>query len=82
LRMIGWAGNVACIGEMRNAYTILIGRPEGKRPLGERTYRWEDNITMVKVKLFLCCNSAPCHERVLGSRGIAPSILDLGSRWR
>jgi len=28
-----WAGFVACMGEMRSAYSILVGRPEGKRPL-------------------------------------------------
>jgi hypothetical protein len=31
---------------MRNAYKILIGKPEGKRPLGRRMHRWEDNIKM------------------------------------
>jgi hypothetical protein len=32
--------------EMRNTYKIFIGKPEGKRPLGRRKYRWEDNIRM------------------------------------
>jgi hypothetical protein len=32
--------------EMRNAYNILIGRPEGKKPLGRLRRRWEDNIKM------------------------------------
>jgi len=36
-------GYVGCMGEMRNAYNILVGKPEGKRPLESR-YRWEDNI--------------------------------------
>jgi hypothetical protein len=31
-------------GEMRNAYAILDGKPEGKKPLGESMCRWEDNI--------------------------------------
>jgi hypothetical protein len=31
---------------MRNAYTILVGKPEGKRPLGRPRHRWEDNIKM------------------------------------
>jgi hypothetical protein len=31
-------------GEKRNAYRILMGRPEGQRPLGRPRYRWEDNI--------------------------------------
>jgi hypothetical protein len=34
------------IGEKRNAYRILVGKPEGKRPLGRPRCRWEDNIRM------------------------------------
>jgi hypothetical protein len=34
-------------GEKRNAYRILVGKPEGKRPLGRPRHRWEDNIKMV-----------------------------------
>jgi hypothetical protein len=34
------------MGEMRNAYKILFGKSEGKRPLGRPRRRWEDNITM------------------------------------
>jgi hypothetical protein len=41
-----WAGNVASMGEKRNAYRILMGKPEGKRPLGRPRCRWEDNIRM------------------------------------
>jgi hypothetical protein len=32
--MISWEGNVACMGEIRKEYKILVGKPEGKRPLG------------------------------------------------
>jgi hypothetical protein len=39
-----WAGHVARIGEKRHAYRILVGKPEGKRPLGRPRRRWEDNI--------------------------------------
>jgi hypothetical protein len=39
-----WAGQVARIGEKRNAYRILKGKPEGKTPLGRPTRRWVDNI--------------------------------------
>jgi hypothetical protein len=41
-----WAGHVALTGKGRAAYRILVGRPEGKRPLGRRRRRWEDNIKM------------------------------------
>jgi hypothetical protein len=39
-----WAGHVECMGEMRNGYNILVGKSEGKRPLGRSRRRWEDNI--------------------------------------
>ncbi|KAJ4438662.1 hypothetical protein ANN_14609 [Periplaneta americana] len=45
-RRLRWAGHVARMGESRNAYSVLIGRPEGKRPLGRPRRRWEDNIKM------------------------------------
>jgi hypothetical protein len=35
---------IAHMGEMRNAYKILFGKPEGKSPLGRPRSRWEDNI--------------------------------------
>jgi hypothetical protein len=41
-----WAGHVARIGERRNGYRSLVGKPEGKRPLGRPRRRWIDNIKM------------------------------------
>jgi hypothetical protein len=41
-----WAGHIACVGERRNAHKILVGKPEGKGPLGRLGHRWEDNIKM------------------------------------
>jgi hypothetical protein len=41
-----WAGHVARMGEKRNAYRLLIGKPEGKTPLGRQRSRWVDNIRM------------------------------------
>jgi hypothetical protein len=38
--------NVACIGQKRNAYKILVGKPGGKRILGRSNSRWEDTIRM------------------------------------
>jgi hypothetical protein len=45
-RRMGWAGHVARMGEGRGAYRVLVGRPEGKRPLGRPRHRWEDNMKM------------------------------------
>jgi hypothetical protein len=45
-RRIIWAGHVARMGEKRNAYRLLVGKPEGKRPLGTPRRRWMDNIRM------------------------------------
>jgi hypothetical protein len=39
-----WAGHVVRMGEKRNAYRLLVGKPEGKRPLGRPRRRWVDNI--------------------------------------
>jgi hypothetical protein len=45
-RRMKWAGHVERMGEKRNAYRILVGKPEGKRPLGRPRRRWVDNIKM------------------------------------
>jgi hypothetical protein len=42
--MMRWAGHVARIGEKRDAYRLLVGKPEGKRPLRRQIWRWVDNI--------------------------------------
>ena len=41
-----WAGHVTRMGERRDAYRFLVGKPEGKRPLGRPRHRWDDNIKM------------------------------------
>jgi hypothetical protein len=41
-----WAGHIVCMGEMRNAYRIVVGKPEQKRPHGRVRCRWEDDIRM------------------------------------
>jgi hypothetical protein len=41
-----WAGHVALMGEERKLYKVLIGNPEGKRPLGKPRHRWEGGIRM------------------------------------
>jgi hypothetical protein len=46
LRRMRWAGHVARMGEERKVYKVLVGNPEGKRPLGRPRHRWEDGIRM------------------------------------
>ena len=45
-RILRWAGHVAHMGEGRGVHRVLVGKPEGKRPLGRPRRRWEDNIKM------------------------------------
>ena len=45
-RRMSWAGYVVRMGEGRGVYRVLVGKPEGKRPLGRPRRRWEDNIRM------------------------------------
>jgi hypothetical protein len=45
-RRMRWAGHVAQIGEKRNVYRLLVGKPEGRRPIGRPRRRWVDNIKM------------------------------------
>jgi hypothetical protein len=45
-RRMGWMGHVARMGEKRNAYRLLVGKPEETRPLGRPRLRWVDNIKM------------------------------------
>jgi hypothetical protein len=45
-RRMRWAGHVTRMGEMRNAYKLLVGKPEGERPLGRPRRRWLYNIRM------------------------------------
>jgi len=45
-RRMRWVGHVARIGQGRGVYRVLVGKPEGMRPLGRPRRRWEDNIKM------------------------------------
>ena len=45
-RRMRWADNVLLMGEERGVYRVLVGKPEGKRPLGRPRRRWVDNIRM------------------------------------
>jgi hypothetical protein len=50
-RRMRWAGYVARMGEKRNAYRLLVGKPEERRPLGRPRLRWVDNIRMDLVEV-------------------------------
>jgi len=45
-RRMRWVGYVAHMGESRGVYRVLVGKPEGTRPLGRPRHRWENNIKM------------------------------------
>jgi hypothetical protein len=45
-RTMRWVGHVARMGEGRNVYRVLVGKPKEKRPLGRPRHRWEDGIKM------------------------------------
>jgi hypothetical protein len=50
-RRMRWAGHVAHMGEERKMYKLLVGKPEGKRPLRRLRHRWEDGIRMDLEKI-------------------------------
>jgi hypothetical protein len=50
-RRMRWAGHVARMGEKRNAYRLLVGKSEGRRPLGRPRRRWLGNIRMDLLKV-------------------------------
>ena len=54
-RRMRWAGHVARMGEESGVYRVLVGKPEGKRPLVTPTRRWVDNIRMYLQKVGCGC---------------------------
>jgi hypothetical protein len=52
-RRMKWAGHVVRMGEKRNVYRLLVGKPEGKRPIGRPRCRWIDNIKMDLLEIGL-----------------------------
>jgi hypothetical protein len=52
-RRMRWAAHVARMGEKRNMYRLLVGKPEGKKPLGRPRHRWIDNIKMGLLEIGL-----------------------------
>jgi hypothetical protein len=63
-----WAGHMARMGEERGVHRVLLGKPEGKRPLGRPRRRWEDNIKMDV-------------QEVGGGRGDWMELAELRDRW-
>ena len=63
-----WAGHVARMGEGRGVHRVLVGKPEGKRPLGRPRRRWEDNIKM--------------HLQEVGGVGDWMELAQDRDRWR
>jgi hypothetical protein len=50
-RRVRWAGHLARMGEKRNVYRLLVGKPEGKRPIGRPRRWWLNNIRMDLVEV-------------------------------
>jgi len=69
MRRMSWAGHVARIGEDRGMHRVLVGKPEGNRPLRRPRRRWEDNI---KMDL----------QEVGGGRGDWMELAQDRDRWR
>jgi hypothetical protein len=68
-RRMRWAGHVARKGEESGVHRVLVGKPEGKRPLGRPRRRWEDNIKMDV-------------QEVGGGRGEWMELAQDRDRWR
>jgi hypothetical protein len=68
-RRMRWAWHVARMGEDRGVHRVLVGKPEGKRPLGRPRRRWEDNIKMDLLE-------------VGGGRGDGMELVQDRDSWR
>ena len=68
-RRMRWAGHVARMGKDRGVHRVLVGKPEGKKPLGRPRRRWEDNT---KMNL----------QEVGGGRGDWMELAQDRDRWR
>jgi hypothetical protein len=68
-RRIRWAGHVARMGEERGVHRVLVGKPEGKSPLGRPRRRWEDHSKMD-------------FQEVGGGRGDCMELAQDRDRWR
>jgi hypothetical protein len=77
-RRMRCAGHVARMGEKRNVYRLLVGKPEGKRPLGKLRRRWIDNIKMDLLEIGLSVvNWIGQAQDRYGWRALVNSVMDL-----
>ena len=79
-RRMRWAGHVACTGELRGAYRVLVGRPEGTRTLGGPRRRWEDNIKMYIKELELAVDWIDLAQNRDRMRALVYKVMNLGVR--
>ena len=80
-RRLRWAGHVTRMEQSRNAYRVLVGKPEGKRPLGRPRRRWKDNIKMDLREVG--CDPGDCIALSLGEnkdqwRAYVRAVMNLG----
>jgi hypothetical protein len=78
-RRMRWAGHVARIGEKKNVYRLLVGKPEGKRTLGRPRSRWIYNIKMDLLEIGLSAVDWIClaQDRYKW-RALVNSVMNLG----
>jgi hypothetical protein len=69
-RRMRWAGHVARMGEERNVYRVLIGKPEGKRPLRRPRRRWENGIRMDRREIGWWSDNGSSWLRIGTGRGL------------
>jgi hypothetical protein len=75
-----WAGYIARMGENRNAYVLLVGKPEGRRPLGRPKRRWLDIVSMDLVEVGWGVVDRICLAQDRDRwRALVNSVLNLGS---
>jgi hypothetical protein len=78
-RRMRWAGHVTRKGEKRNVYRLLVGKPEGKRPLGRPRHRWMDNIKMDLLEVGLnVVNWIGLAQDMYRWRALVNSVRNLG----
>jgi hypothetical protein len=74
-----WAGHVARMGEKRNVYRLLVGKKEGKRPLGRPRRRWMDNIKMDLLEIGLnVVDWMDLAQDMYRWRALGNSVMNLG----